>query len=203
MFEVPAAQSSEATTKDEKIRKSGIKTAKDIFDMYFEKDEKINMEEFGDVYDPIEIKIDIDRLEYAKKGKGYAEPTPEGIVLENIFGDLVEKHKWFTEGTKVVQLSEYDDKIASGAHCDVVVEIPTEGGSVVRFGIDLTTAVNYDTLNKKRKKCVEAVQHGRFFSVKYFKSKIDDTRGEIKDVPVFFAGVDKETLNSLCESIAK
>lgn len=202
-FEVPAAQSSEATTKDEKIRKSRIKSAKDIFDMYLEKDEKIDMEEFGDVYPAEEIQKDKERVEYIKKSKDFAVPTPEGIVLENMFGDFIEKSKCFTEGTRVVQLGDFDDKIASAAHCDVVVEIPTEGGSVVRFGIDLTTAINHDTLNKKRAKCVEAVQYGRFFSVKYFKSKIDDTKGEIKDVPVFFAGVDKETLNSLCESMAK
>jgi hypothetical protein len=203
MFETPALQSSESTTKDEKIRKSGIKTSKDIFETYLKKDEKLNMEEFGDVYSAEEIKKDKERVEYIKASKDFAAPTPEGIVLENIFCDLVEKHKWFTEETRVVQLSEFDDKIASGAHCDVVIEIPTEGGSVVRFGIDLTTAINYDTLSKKRSKCIDAIQHGRFFSVKYFNSKVDDTKGKIDDLPVFFAGVDKETLNSLCEIMAK
>ena len=195
---------SQVATTEEKIRRTSIATAGGIFDMYLKKDEKLNIEEFGDVYPAEEIKKDRERVEYIKKGKDYKEPTDDSIVLENMFTDLVEKYNWFGEGVKVVQLSEFDDKIASGAHCDVILEIPTgEDGSIERIGIDLTTAINYDNLSKKRLKCLDAVKSGNFFSVKYFKSKIDNTKGKIDDVPVFFAGIGKETLSALCDSIAK
>ncbi|HBI33961.1 MAG TPA: hypothetical protein DEA43_03905 [Candidatus Moranbacteria bacterium] len=201
--EEPIMGASRAVTTEEKIRRTSIATAEGIFDMYLKRDEKLNMEEFGDVYPVEEIKKDRERVEYIKKGKDYKEPTKESVVLENMFTDLVEKYNWFGEGVKVVQLSEFDDKIASGAHCDVVLEFSNADGSVTRIGVDLTTAINYDTLNKKKSKCLDAVKSGKFFSVKYFKSKIDDTKGKIDDVPVFFAGIDKETLNMLCESLAK
>lgn len=204
MFEAPiSAKYPEAITKDGKIRKSGIATAKDVFEMYLKKNEKVEMTEFEDVYGAEDVKKDLGRVEYVKNSKGFENPTPEGIVLENMFSDLVEKYHWFGEGVKAVQLSEFDDKIASGAHCDVVLEIPTDDGECVRIGIDLTTAINYDTLSKKRTKCVEGIQSGKLFSVKYFKSKVDDTKGRISDVPVFFAGLDKNTLQNLCETMAK
>ena len=193
----------ESTTKDDKIRKSGIITVEDVSERYLKKDDAIKMADFEDVYSAEEIKKDTERVEYIKKSKGFEKPTAESVILENMFSDLVEKYKWFGEGVKVVQLSEFDDKIASGAHCDAVLEIPVAADRVIRIGIDLTTAVNYDTLSKKRTKCVEGVQSGKLFSVKYFQSKIDGTKGQISDLPVFFAGLDKNTLKNLCEAVAK
>jgi hypothetical protein len=84
----------------------------------------------------------------------------------------------------------------------VVLEIPTDDGETVRIGVDLTTAVNYDTLSKKRTKCIEGVQSGKLFDVKYFKSKVDNTKGKISTVPVFFAGLDKNSLQNICEMMA-
>lgn len=204
MFENPAAQKVSMTTADAKIKNSGIKTAQGIFETYKTKDERINIDDFLDVYSAEEIERDKERVKYFKKSKDYEIPTEYGVVLENLFCDLAEKHEWFGEGVKIVQLSEFDDMIASGAHCDVVLEIPVGSeGFVARIGIDLTTAVNYDNLSKKRTKCVGGVQNGRLFSVKYFKSKIDGTKGKISNMPVFFAGINKENIDALCAAVAK
>ncbi|NTW26724.1 MAG: hypothetical protein HGA36_00110 [Candidatus Moranbacteria bacterium] len=202
-FETPAAQAVGITTTDAKIKNSGIKTMQGIFEMYKKKNDKLKMADFADVYSEEEIMKDKGRVEYFKKSKDYNQPTEHGIVLENMFCDLVEKYEWFGKGAKVVQLSEFDDMNANGAHCDAVLEIPMEDGFVVRVGIDLTTAVNYDVLNKKKSKCMDGVLSGKLFSVKYFKSKVDQTKRRISDVPVLFAGMNKENLEALCASIAK
>lgn len=203
-FEDPAAQQVSTTTADAKVKNSGIKTAQGVFEMYQKKDERIRLEDFIGVYNEEEIKKDMERVEYFKRSKDYDKPTAHGTVLENLFCQMAEKYEWFGADVKVVQLSEFDDMIASGAHCDAVLEIPVgDGDDVVRIGIDLTTAINYDNLNKKRNKCVDAIQSGKLFSVKYFKSKIDDTIGRISDMPVFFAGVNKENLEALCATVAK
>ncbi len=199
-----AAQVVGEKTTETKIKGSGIKTAQGIFEMYKNENNRIQIEDFIDVYSEEEIVRDRERVAYVKKSKDFENPTEHGIVLENLFCDLAEKHEWFGEGVKIVQLSEFDDMIASGAHCDAVLEIPVgEEGLVIRIGIDLTTAVNYDTLNKKKIKCTEGILSGKLFSVKYFKSKIDSTKGKIENMPVLFAGVNKENLELLCASVAK
>lgn len=202
VFENQITQSKK--TQDAAVQRSKtIMTASKIFEMYLTKDQKINEEDFVDIYGEEEIKKDKQRVEYIKNSKGFEKPTPEGIVLENLFCDLAEKYKWFGEGSRVVQLSEFDDKIASGAHCDVVVEIPTQDENVTRIGIDLTTAINPDTLSKKRTKCLDGIRSGKLFSVKYFKSEVNDYKGAIDDVPVFIAGINKESLNLICDTLAK
>ncbi len=201
-FENPLAQNK--ATQDVVVQKSkSSMTANEVFERYLKKDEKIEMRDFRDIYGAEDVKKDLDRVAYVKNSKGFEKPTSESVVLENMFSDLVEKYNWFGQGVKSVQLSEFDDMIASGAHCDVVLEIPTNDGKCVRIGVDLTTAINYDTLSKKRTKCIEGIQSGKLFSVKYFKSKIDDTKGRISNVPVFFAGLDRNTLQNLCETMAK
>jgi hypothetical protein len=187
--------------RDLSIKKK-IQTGPEIFQHYRDLDTRTKMEDFGDIYSEEEIKEDRRRVEYVKLSKDYEKPTVHGKVFENLFCEIAEKFKWFGEGARIVQLTEYDDIIASGAHCDAVLEIPM-GDNLLRIGLDLTTAVDFDNLLKKRTKCIDAVEKGKNFPVKYFQSKIDQTRGKIENIPVFFVGIDKEALARLCDSVAK
>lgn len=210
MFESLNLQPIKETTADGKIKNSGIKTGQAVFEGYLKKDERIDPRTFSDIYSAEEINTDLARVETFKKSLDFQKPAEVvksaevAIVLENMFCDLVEKHEWFGEGVKVVQLSEFDDMDARGTHCDVVLEIPMkEDDYIMRIGVDLTSALNYDTLNKKRTKCIEGIQSGRLFSAKYFESKAEESKGRLSGIPVFFAGIDEKTIRSLCDLVAK
>lgn len=207
MFEIPTPAlqpMGEKNTKDGKIKNSGIKTGQVVFEGYLKTDNKIDPKTFSDIYGKEEIEKDLAKVEFFRNNRDFQKPTETAIVLENMFCDLAEKHEWFGEGVKIIQLSEFDDMNANGAHCDVILEIPIkEDDYIMRIGVDLTSALNYDTLNKKRTKCLEGIQNGKMFSVKYFESKVEDAKGRLSGIPVFFAGIDEKTIKSLCDVKAK
>ena len=190
------------------IKKALIKTGQEVFEMFLKRSVKpreedfIGVEGFGVMYTTESIKEDRRRVEYVKASKDYEKPTSASIVLENMMVEVMEKNEWLLPEGGEVNIShttEFDDIIESGAHADAVVEMKTEDGTIIYFGIDFTTAEHPDRLNKKRNRYFNAIKHGKLFTVKYFQSDINDYSGPLQEIPVFAVGIDRETLAKMCK----
>ena len=109
--------------------------------------------------------------------------------------------------------STFDDIIKKdGTRADVVLEIKTQEGEVVRLLVDVTTAITMSKLYEKRKKCTDNIEEGKVHSVKYFQSKIETTdekgnavreKGRQKNLPMVIVGMDKERLHDFCIRIGE
>lgn len=186
------------------IQKSQKKTGPEIFEIYLKRDNKLQMDDFGDVYSEQEILKDKNLLERMASNENYDRSDVQGTVLENIIVDIGEQNMWFgDEENYLIQLSEYDDKAPNGAHADAVLEIKTKDGNIMRLGIDFTLSANSSLLNKKRAKCLDLIDSGKLANVKYFQSELTNEKGRLADIPIVMAGVDRETLHKLCKDVAK
>lgn len=197
-------QVEKATTADAKIKNTGIRTGQEVFEFYRDKNNRLKMEDFSDIYKEEEIMRDRNELEKMKDSENFEKSDVHGKVLENLFPEIGKKNFWMGEEEfYIIQLSEYDDKMKYGAHADVLIEMRNSEGKIIRFAVDLTTGANMDKLNAKKTKCVKGIEIGTLSSVKYFQSEIEKFRGRIIEVPVVVAGIDKETLHALCDAIGR
>jgi len=201
-FGTPSMTQGGAVKKSIRIER----TAQEIFDKFLKKydSSQIKMEDFSDIYSKDEIESDKRRVKAMKESESYEEPTNYSKVLEEAVANLAELYNWLGERQyALIRTSEYDDKLVNGAHCDVILEMMADDGSIMRMGIDLTTSVDWDRLNEKKKKCFGAVEKGKLFDVKYFKSVLTDEKGALKDIPVVMFGADKDSVHELCESVGR
>lgn len=204
---VEAVSSAGVNDVNIQIKKTKVIPGHEIFQKYHEmgNKKKIKMEDFADVYSLSEIKIDNKRIENAKKKQ--EKPTPPGIVLENAFYDLSEKLLADEKsGNEIYSqlLSTFDDVIKEdGTTADVILEIKTREGDIVRLLADVTTAITMSKLYEKRKKCTDNIQKGKLHSVKYFQSQIDGKKGRQGNLPMVIVGMDKESLHYFCERIGE
>lgn len=132
------------------------------------------------------------------KTKKFKKETHErAIIAEAIIADRAEKDNWFGENCFIALASEYDDVYN---HTDLILEFDEEGG-VTRLAVDVTTAENYETLEKKRINIRKDIESGKLTSLKYFISEIDDTQGKISGLPRIIINISKEDVKELSELI--
>jgi len=175
--------------------KSTPKTTIELADYYAKKtDLVVKMKSFGEVYDAKEIEEDIKVT--IEKMKNEEPPTRLAKILENVVADF--GNKWYDENVRFVQLSPFDDRNAKG---DVVMEIKN-GDKVTRILVDLTTGENPEYTNNKMFNNEKDMQEGKLASVKYFNSKMENIKGEVKNLPRVVAGVGKTTMSEFLERMA-
>lgn len=192
--------------KSIQTKKTKIVPGYEIFQKYHEMSDKgkIKMDDFKDLYSLSVIERDKKRVEDVKKKQ--EKPTPSGIVLENSFYDLSEKllsDKKSGNEIHAQLLSVFDDTMADSTRADVVLEIKTPNGEVVRLLVDVTTAITPSKLLEKREKCTKNIKEGRLHSIKYFQSKIDGIRGRQINLPMVIVGMGVDNVHDFCARIGE
>ena len=126
-------------------------------------------------------------------------------VVEMIIVDWGDELKWFGPNAKLIRTSRYDD-IANGV--DGVAEFETEEGTQrIALAVDASISLNPSIIKRKMDKNIEKILDEKKRSkIKYFKSEIDDHKGELNFVVPVVVGIDannsKNIINVLSE-IAK
>jgi hypothetical protein len=175
--------------------KNTVKTTLELADYYAKKtDLVVKMKSFGEVYDAKEIEADIKLT--VEKMNSEEPPSRLAKILENVVADF--GNKWYDENVRFVQLSPFDDRNARG---DVVMEIKN-GDKIIRVLVDLTTGENPEYTNDKMYNNEKDMREGKLASVKYFNSKMENIKGELKNLPRVVAGVGKTTMSEFLELMA-
>lgn len=160
------------------------------------KEAKLDPEDFPDVYSVEDIKGDMSWVDQLRKGE--SPKTPQGELLEAMLFELAELYDWFGENFSLVATSEYDDR---KAHGDLVMEIESDSGEIMRLLIDVASGVDNINLREKMDRGVRQVEKGLLNSVKYFQSERDETKGRISDLPRVVIGMNPDSLRGLVDDI--
>lgn len=196
--------------KNTEITEEMLNARSKVFQEYFKmgSKKKIKMEDLAGIYRKDTIEEDKKRIENFMNSREYRKPTPASVVLENVISELGESNNWFLDKNGnneffSCQLSEFDDKMADGARADMVLEIKTPNGEVVRLLVDVTTAITPSKLLEKREKCTKNIKEGRLHSIKYFQSKIDGIRGRQINLPMVIVGMGVDNVHDFCARIGE
>lgn len=157
-------------------------------------EERLKLDDF--INDPYEAsEIERDKKEEQRLEKIFDKATPRGKLFEAIVATKSEAVKWFGENTKVVVLSKFDDYINGG---DIMLEMQNDKNEIVRIMVDLTTSIQESEATDKIKKTYKLIESGKLSEAKYFKSKVDATKGKINPSARVIIGISPDSLGELC-----
>lgn len=196
--------------KNTEITEEMLNARSKVFQEYFKmgSKKKIKMEDLAGIYRKDTIEEDKKRIENFMNSREYRKPTPASVVLENVISELGESNNWFLDKNGnneffSCQLSEFDDKMADGARADMVLEIKTPEGEIIRLLIDVTTSIDEKRLEEKRKKCTKKVEDKTLHSVKYFQSQANGKIGWQGNLPMVVVGMNPEKVLEFCGRAAE
>ncbi len=192
---------------------------KDI--LKYEKDiKRPNPEDFDDIYDPEEIREDIDYLkdkeewfkdEEKRMGREERKKKKEnerrGRAFEVVLYDQIYDGEWMGENAISVLASRYDD-VVNGTDMIVEFNMENEPERLV-FAIDASTASDMGRIKNKVERNVKKVLNKRRTPVvKYFEAEIPDEnlqyyKGGLESVVPVVVGADKGNANELFKDFAE
>ncbi|HNW55728.1 MAG TPA: hypothetical protein PKN62_01460 [bacterium] len=156
----------------------------------------INPNDFRDLYGDDNVDRDLswvkkqDELHQQRNTEAEIHNKKIADVLEAIFHEQIELNEYFGPRVNTIKTCDYDDYLN---HVDTILEIvdpekrnPDYSG----IAIDVTSASNLDSLNKKVQRILKNIDHDKLARIKYFQSEASNFRGEIKNVPLFIIGCD-------------
>lgn len=156
-----------------------------------------NPEDFTDIFPKDEARKDMEAVS-KKRQEIKQRQTPEdqkdqmaATLLEGIISEEI--NKWF-ENFHINPASEYDD-LFNGTDAVAEIELDEE---ILRFAIDATT--NIPGENEKLNQIIMNVESGRFQTIKYFESDIDEVKGQI-EIPKFIISVSRNKVEKLARLI--
>jgi len=166
-----------------------------------EKEETINLDDFSDLYNPQKIKND---KEYIKKLKRKFKKSEQkyqeyklGKILEIIIFEQIKKNNWFDENAIPIKTSEYDDFVNK---IDIITEFQNQYNEFAYLGLAIDVTFNESEIENKIKNNITGKIHeGKLPKIKYFKSKTNNIRGEISNIPTVIIKTNEKTIEDLCK----
>lgn len=163
-------------------------------------DEKIDIEEFRDMYDDKKIEKDKAEVERLKKifenEQGESKELKKlATIFEIIINENLELSDWMGPEAQTITTTDYDDFING---IDTLVEFNDEEKANHHMGlaIDATFSVN---LEEKFEKIKNNIDKGKLATVEYFKSSDDTFKGRLSHVPRVVIGVEKNKVEELID----
>ncbi len=179
------------------------------------KEDRVNLNDFVDVYDEKVIRSDLNELDFYKKRieenerrgsdaeKRIREKNKQrGLAFEMLMCDQAEFGEWFGENAMISRTSEYDDVING---IDIVVEVDGEKARRIALAVDASITSNKEVVRKKITKNLKKINNKKTSSeVKYFQSKVlGEEKGKIKNLFPVVVGAERKNANKLFELFAK
>ncbi|MDD5567374.1 MAG: hypothetical protein PHH01_04230 [Patescibacteria group bacterium] len=132
------------------------------------------------------------------------DDTERGRILEAFFGQQAARLGWFGENCRAVRTTEYDDRKNA---TDLVLVFNTGEGEPLYLAIDVTTAENPATLNKKLNRLVEGIDTGNLTDLKYFcdetgKGDKQPALKQLRGLPRVVIGLTPEGVAALSKDLA-
>lgn len=155
----------------------------------------INPSDFGDIYNPLAIKADKDRIHQLKEQVfelGSSKIAAD--ILEGIIYEQIELADWFGPYAHTIKTSEFDD-IVHGVDLIVEMSEPERSASHLALGVDAT--FGSQTIQKKFTRIKRDIDDDRLAKIKYFQSSDGRFKGQLTQVPRIVLGVDRTALLSL------
>ncbi len=180
--------------KFETFNREKMGTIDKAYSALMKEHERIEMDEFEDLYDVGSDKETI--KEYEKKFEEDPTLNKEADyfteLFEALFTDLAEKGRWFDEAV-IQNASRYDD-IVNGI--DIIAEFQKEGMfSHLGFAIDLTFS---NKIRSKLNRIKREIESGELAKIKYYLSSEEaGVRGELRNVPRVIVGADVNSIKNL------
>ncbi len=182
------------TFKNPAFRDRALRKAQEKLDI-----DKIDMDDFADLYDVAKDKEDVQRMEDIFEREDSPEEKENkklATVLEAILHEQIEQNCYLGDDVKTVSTCKFDD-IKNGI--DQILEIGDEdekNAQHLAIAIDATFSAD---VHKKIKKIKEKIKNGKLAVIKYFKSDALHFRGEKGGIPEFVLGVDKKNLENITQ----
>jgi hypothetical protein len=162
------------------------------------KSKKINPDNFKDIYSEAGLARDEKSLKKALAKEDIKKE--KGELFEGILCEYAENSEWFGKDCRLVPLSEYDDR---QNHGDFILEKKDTDGKIIRILIDATTSNDENVILHKLENGYRPLREDKLSQVKYFQSKLENFKGELKNVPKVVIGIDLISLRRLCDEICK
>jgi hypothetical protein len=183
-----------AEPKFETFAREKMRTLDNAYSALMEERERIEMDEFEDLYD---VESDKETIkEFEKKFEQDPTLNKEADyfteLFEALFTDLAEKGRWFDEAV-IQNASRYDD-VVNGI--DIIAEFQKEGMfSHLGFAIDLTFS---NKIRFKLNRIKREIESGELAKIKYYLSSEEaGVRGELRNVPRVIVGADVNSIKNL------
>ncbi|MEX1014819.1 MAG: hypothetical protein WDZ80_06695 [Candidatus Paceibacterota bacterium] len=158
--------------------------------------ERINEEDFKDVYGEEEIKVDLEKISRMEEkhkdnqesnefGKRYAD------VLETVITDAGEKNNWFGPDIKINRASKFDDYFNG---TDLIFEL---GSPDNLLAVDLTYSKGWGEVSQKIRNVKETIDSEKLIDIKYFQSKTDNKKENKNKIPKVVVALSFEELTKI------
>jgi hypothetical protein len=136
-------------------------------------------------------KVEQDKELVRKKRKEDQPKSLRGELLEDIFEKYSKEMEWFGDNARVVNASEYDDRVN---HTDFIVLF----GSGEKLAIDCTVSEDDYNLSQKYRYVLDGIKNRKLTEIKYIDT---EKNGPIDLVPRAVVGLRRNQLASLCGAI--
>lgn len=158
------------------------------------KENSISLDEFEGLYDQKKLSRDREKVERKESGFAHESHKQYADVLEAIIFDQTKAGVWFSENTRAIKTSSFDDYYNGS---DLILELEDTARTLSHLSLSVDVTFGTSTEKEKIAHIKKNIDDGTLGQIDYFKSSRSQFRGELSRIPQVIIGVEKDTVINL------